>query len=377
MADNINVPVNKDNSAVNKFFKNVENLALDIRRDNDTVKNFSITLLDIDSTILDYINNVISPTVIESGVNTKVATIFSSPERWVSIHRDGYMRDSTGKAQCPIATIKRDGFERNENLRMFNRYQKSAVITKFTEKNKYDTFNLLNSSVAPAYQLFNVNFPTHVKIEYSMVIWTDYVEQMNAIIEKMNWAAEDYWGKDRFRFRVSIGNYSDTVELNTGEDRIVRSEFTLTVYSYLLAESFEDRKQTFTRTLTPKKVNVTGELSTTNPNGESVVDSKYVNLADGVLAGSGEEYRLPTWGLDGEFNVESAGGKEVVETIRQSYSNMMNSSNLEAPTRSSIWHGPPKTPNDPGEEGWMAYDGNYHYIYVGGKWKRNSISNFS
>jgi hypothetical protein len=41
-----------------------------------------------------------------------------------------------------------------------------------------------------------------------------------------------------------------------------------------------------------------------------------------------------------------------------------------------IWHNPPNNPNDPGEEGWTAYDENYHYIYTSGSWKRQPITKF-
>ena len=41
-----------------------------------------------------------------------------------------------------------------------------------------------------------------------------------------------------------------------------------------------------------------------------------------------------------------------------------------------LWHTPPATPDSYGEEGWMAYDENYHYIYVNGKWLRQPLNNF-
>ena len=41
------------------------------------------------------------------------------------------------------------------------------------------------------------------------------------------------------------------------------------------------------------------------------------------------------------------------------------------------WHNAPSSSTDYGEEGWMAYDNNYHYIYTSGSWKRQSLTNFS
>lgn len=42
----------------------------------------------------------------------------------------------------------------------------------------------------------------------------------------------------------------------------------------------------------------------------------------------------------------------------------------------NIWHTPPTTPTDYGQEGWMAYTNGYHFIYAGGRWYRHSISDF-
>ena len=43
----------------------------------------------------------------------------------------------------------------------------------------------------------------------------------------------------------------------------------------------------------------------------------------------------------------------------------------------TIWHFPaPTNSGDYGEEGWMSYDVNYHYIYVNNRWLRHAISAF-
>lgn len=41
-----------------------------------------------------------------------------------------------------------------------------------------------------------------------------------------------------------------------------------------------------------------------------------------------------------------------------------------------IWHPAPKKSTDYGEEGWMAKDTNYFYIYTNGKWERRPVSQF-
>ena len=48
-------------------------------RNSDNVKNFSIGLMDIDSTIMYYFNNVIQPKVEENGELVKVPLMYSNP----------------------------------------------------------------------------------------------------------------------------------------------------------------------------------------------------------------------------------------------------------------------------------------------------------
>ena len=43
----------------------------------------------------------------------------------------------------------------------------------------------------------------------------------------------------------------------------------------------------------------------------------------------------------------------------------------------TIWHPAPTSPTDYGEAGWMAYDGDYQYIYAGGRWLRQSIAEWT
>lgn len=45
-------------------------------------------------------------------------------------------------------------------------------------------------------------------------------------------------------------------------------------------------------------------------------------------------------------------------------------------TSSGSWQTAPTAPTDYGEEGWQAYDNDYYYIYVSGRWRRNVISDF-
>ena len=65
-------------------------------------------------------------------------------------------------------------------------------------------------------------------------------------------------------------------------------------------------------------------------------------------------------------------GPYEIPTIVTSYSALSGTTTPE-----TVWHNPPQSATDYGEEGWMAYDDNFHYIYINGKWLRQPLANFS
>ena len=57
------------------------NRANQLRRDKDKTKNITNTLMDMDSAIMYYFNEVIKPTVVENKETVKVPVMYASPER--------------------------------------------------------------------------------------------------------------------------------------------------------------------------------------------------------------------------------------------------------------------------------------------------------
>lgn len=381
------VPTNEDKTQENKYFTNTTNRAFDVRRDQDTKKNFTISLIDIDTAIVKYIEDVINPTIIDAGENVKVPIIYGNPEKWKAAKVDGYLRDNQGKIQLPIIMFKRNSFAKNESMMTLNRYLSYPVLTKFDEKNKYDKFSVLNQTVAPVNSVYSLSLPDHVKVEYEFMVWTEYIEQMNAVLEKINYASEDYWGDPQnFKFRVSINDYTNTSESPTEKDRIIRSTFNLTVYAYLLPESFEDRKKTVQKYLTPRKISITSELvSGTQMNAvkKDIKKNSYSNPSNpyydiNPISSNNDIWRFPKPTIVTEKSTTEGG--EILEKIRASYAALIVQQTINGGTGSAccpIWHPAPSTPSDYGEEGWMSYDGDYHYIYVSGRWLRQDIAQWT
>ena len=174
----------------------------------DNVKPFSIGIQDIDESIMYYFNNVIKPSVIQNNERIAVPIIYGSPERWKSIQKDTFLRDQKGALLMPLIVFKRDSLEKNRSIankldanqpNLYMSFQKS-----YNEKNFYSNFNVLNNRVPTKQFIANV-LPDYVNITYSCIIQTYYVEQLNKIVEAINYASDSYWGDpERFKFRAMI-----------------------------------------------------------------------------------------------------------------------------------------------------------------------------
>ena len=210
-------------------------------RKNDNVKNFTVGLQDVDAAILYYFNNVIKPSVIQNATKQNVPVIYGSPEKWASAQRDGFYRDKNGKIQVPLIMFKRDSVEKNRSLG--NKMDANNPIhfgifeKKYSKKNIYDRFSTL-SNREPVKEYFGVIMPDYVNIVYSCTIFTEYTEQMNGIVESINFASDAYWGDpERFKFRATIDNYTTAVEITQGEDRNVKTTFQIKLAGYIIPDS--------------------------------------------------------------------------------------------------------------------------------------------
>ena len=272
--------------------KLIENRAMNMRRDKDTQKDFSVTLVDIDTTIFNYLDTTICPTITDAGRLVKVPVNYASPERWKSIKKDGYMRDKQGKIQCPALVFRRSTMQRNDNLITMNRYLQYPTVKLFSEKNQYDKFSTM-TGFKPVKEVYSVAMPDHVIINYDFIVWTDLVEQGNSIIERINFATEDYWGhKHSFTFRTSISDYNFQVEVAAEQDRVVKTTFSMMVYAYLLPDRYENYKAIVKKSFTPRKIvfnaeatgrtleeagNELARLTELNGNKVPVIDEKLVS----------------------------------------------------------------------------------------------------
>ncbi len=256
--------------------KKAENRALHTRRDTDVERNITVTLFDVDNAIMEYLSKL-DLHVDHNDEKVQVPVLYGAEERWKAVKEGGVFRDSKGKVQTPLIMFKRNTIAKNDNMAMLNRYVHYAYTMKYTPKTRYDKYSIMNR-VVPTRQVYNVIMPDYVTLSYECLIWTDFIEHMNAIIEKIKFAAEEYWGDpNRFRFRVTIDDFSNTSEVSADEDRVIRTEFSMVVYAYLLPKDFEYENTTqklFTaeRLVTVSEIDVTSDRI--HPTEQSLVSLK-------------------------------------------------------------------------------------------------------
>ena len=210
---------------------------------DDTTKPFTLGFKEIDEAIFYYMENVIKPTVQQNGVVQKVPVIYGSPERWKQIQNDGYYRDKKGKIMMPLITFKRNGIEKNRalsrKLDANNPVNVQIFAKKYTNKNAYSSFDILNNRT-PNEQYYAVVMPDWVNITYDFIISTYYIEQLNKVIEAINYASDSYWGNpERFKFKATIDNFATPTELVQGGERTVKATFQLKLYGYLVPDTIQ------------------------------------------------------------------------------------------------------------------------------------------
>jgi len=224
----------------NPNFADTPNRANQVSFRDDTTKPFTLGIKDIDESIFFYMENVIKPTVIQNGVVQQVPFIYGSPERWKQVQKDGYYRDKKGKIMLPLITFKRNNIEKVRNIaNKLDANNPHLVYTfqkKYSTKNAYDNFAILNNQ-QPLKTNYAVVVPDYVNLTYDFIVATYYVEQLNKIVEAINYASDSYWGNpERYQFRARIDNFSTPVQVEQRGERSVKAEFSLKLYGYLVPD---------------------------------------------------------------------------------------------------------------------------------------------
>jgi hypothetical protein len=111
---------------------------------------------------------------------------------------------------------------------------------KYDTKNFYSNFGVLNNRI-PEQQFYAVTIPDYVTVTYSCMVYTYYVEQLNGIVEAINYASDSYWGNpQRYQFKAAINSFNIVTEVPQDNVRVVRSTFDIKLYGYIIPNTLQN-----------------------------------------------------------------------------------------------------------------------------------------
>ena len=210
----------------------------------DAGKGYQIGLKDIDTAIISHMNNIMKPTVIEANEKIVVPVLYGNEERWKSIRNRQTLRDRNGSIQLPVIVIKRTSLSMNDQMPLsFDMDVRGKFISVvrsssgWSKNNRYDRFSVLTGQ-KPVEEFVTTGMPDFVVCEYTIVMMTAYMEQMNDLNTLMIEHLETYWGdQTSYRFLTGLGGgISNEVEMESQGDRLIRNEFSMTVKGYMIPE---------------------------------------------------------------------------------------------------------------------------------------------
>jgi len=233
---NPNQPANNNEQATGIDFNRSSQLSVR----GDSTKPYKIGLQDVDEAVFYYFNNVIQPFVYQNGGRIEVPVIYASPERWKSTQKDGYYRDKQGAIMLPIIVAQRNSIEKDRSVTAkidSNSPHLYYSLSKgYNSKNSYNNFDLINNR-KPVQQTQAIVVGDYVTVDYSCIMQTYYMEQLNALVEAMEYASDSYWGDpERYKFRCSIDSFQTEAQLTDGQERLVKGTFNIKLKGQLIPE---------------------------------------------------------------------------------------------------------------------------------------------
>ena len=241
---------------------------------NNFSDNYSITLKDVDTAVLNHIKNVMKPRVREANETFKIPVYYGNEERWKAVRKRGVLRDKNNSLILPLIMLKRTELSRNELSGQsfqhdINRNSVEVVrANKWSKDNQYDRFSV-QQGVQPVQELLFTGMPDHVICNYSFVMMTNFIEQMNILNDLFLEHIGTYFGdSEQYKFLSSLdGGLSDASEMNRDGERLIKTEFSLSIKAYVIPEFTSNVFGTtaeITKEITPSRVTFNQESDATN-----------------------------------------------------------------------------------------------------------------
>ena len=215
-----------------------------VRRDDDIIRTPRRTVYNIDFALKWFVENTIQPKI--TGPDNElidVPVIYSNAEKWDSVRRLGYLRDEKGMLQSPLIILKRNSLQERDQLKKLdvNRFiSGNSIIYKqqYNPRNSYldQLYPIPSKQKEGSTEMYSINIPEYVDVEYDLLMWTDFTTQMNELVEQLMPYGGFAWGNESNKYRTHIRTLSFETINTVGNDRLVRCTVPLTVNGTLLGE---------------------------------------------------------------------------------------------------------------------------------------------
>ena len=236
--------------------------------------NYSITLKDVDTAVLNHVKNVMKPLVNEANETFKIPVYYGNEERWKSVRKRGVLRDKNNALILPLIMLRRTELSRNDlSGQAFPHDVKGKFVdvvrsNKWSKDNQYDKFQV-QQGLKPVYESIVTGMPNYADITYEFILWTNFIEQMNPLIESFVDQSNTYWGDGvDTKFLCTLDSISDASEMNQDGERFIKSTFSVTSKAYLLPEYLNsvitNKVSNMQKKLTPSKVSFSFESDATD-----------------------------------------------------------------------------------------------------------------
>tara|TARA_Y100001937_G_C7121746_1_gene332943 strand:- start:1607 stop:2476 length:870 start_codon:yes stop_codon:yes gene_type:complete len=212
----------------------------------DITNNFSVSLKDIDTTMMNHLKTHMIPqmNIREGNEMIKIPVFYGNQERWANINKNGVIRDRNNVLIMPMIMFRRTNMSFTDAMPFSHDWDvkgERVLITRaqrYSPKNRYDRF-AVQQGKQPMFERMTTGAPDWVDVTYEFVVLTSYIEQMNSIIETFSYHENTYFGTGTdFKFIGSVeGGFSDASEISIDQQRVVKTTFTWMLKGYLLPET--------------------------------------------------------------------------------------------------------------------------------------------
>ena len=139
---------------------------------------------------------------------------------------------------------------------------------------------------------------------------------MDKLIESLNFSSRSYWGDpNKFQFYSQIETFSDSITYDVGEDRAIKTAFTLTLSGYLIPDSVNKKLANANRYYGASQILFGMETATSEEQQQANMRKVEPKKLSRVLTADSINYTVSTGGVDVETLIYLTANLQVIGTF--------------------------------------------------------------